>query len=163
VALKYPDRVRKVAVVGSPINGNSLSFFLKLAGTRLVANAMLAGENQPLLRAFIRGWSPFVSRPHPGLFYDMTIKNAAGFSVNSFFTSISSLRRTNLTADLSRIQVPALGIYGMQDVIVNPNQAHLFRKHIPTGRTVEIRKAGHFPMWDTPDDFYTTFRDFMAM
>ncbi|NDJ53297.1 MAG: alpha/beta hydrolase [Chloroflexi bacterium] len=37
VTLKYPDRVRKVGVVGSPINGKSLSLFLKLAGRPFVA------------------------------------------------------------------------------------------------------------------------------
>ena len=42
VALKYalamPDRVRKVAVVGSPIIGSSLNPFLKLAGYDAIAD-----------------------------------------------------------------------------------------------------------------------------
>jgi pimeloyl-ACP methyl ester carboxylesterase len=163
VALKYPERVKKVAVVGSPIDGRSLSFFLHLAGTRLVASMMLAGDNTPLLRAFIRLWSPFVSRPHPDLFYDMTIHNSSGFTIDSFFTSIASLRRTNLTADLPKIKAPAMGIYGMRDVIVNPNQIKLFRKLLPQGVAVPIQKAGHFAMWDTPDEFNQAFHHFMEM
>jgi pimeloyl-ACP methyl ester carboxylesterase len=163
VALKYPERVSKVAVVGSPINGSSLSFFLKLAGTRFVASIMLAGENTPGLRAFIRLWSPFVSRQNPDLFYDMTITNAAGFNVDSFFSSIRSLRRTNLTPDLGRITMPAMGIYGLRDVIVMPHQIRLFEKHIPQGVPVPIPDAGHFPMWDTPEKFFAAFEQFMEM
>ena len=34
VALRYPERVKKVGVVGSPIHGNSLSLFLKLASSQ---------------------------------------------------------------------------------------------------------------------------------
>ncbi len=163
VALKYPERVKKVAVVGSPIDGRSLSFFLKLAGTRLVASLMLAGERTPVLRAFIRLWSPFVSRPKPNLFYEMTIKNASGFTIDSFFTSIASLRRTNLTRRLREIQMPAMGIYGGRDVIVSPREVKYFRGPIPTGKDVWIPKAGHFVMWDRPEEFNQAFRDFMAM
>ena len=36
-ALKYPHRVTKVGVVGSPIQGQSLNFFLRLAGAELGA------------------------------------------------------------------------------------------------------------------------------
>jgi pimeloyl-ACP methyl ester carboxylesterase len=104
-----------------------------------------------------------VSRPNPNLFYDMTIRNAEGFTVESFFKSIASLRRTNLTPDLHRLTIPAMGIYGMRDVIVHPNQINLFRKHIPHGVPVPIKKAGHFPMWDTPDEFSRAFQQFMEM
>lgn len=163
VALKYPERVKKVAVVGSPINGRSLSLFLKLAGTRSVASLLLTGEDTPLLATFIRLWSPFVSRPQPKLFYDMTITNSTGFNVNSFFSSIRSLRRTNLSDQLDALKIPVMGIYGARDVIVNPNQCKLFERLLPHGRTVWIKKAGHFPMWDTPEEFHTAFKQFMTM
>ncbi len=163
VALKYPERVRKVGVVGSPIHGNSLSLFLKLAGLPLVARVMLMGQGAPVLRTFIRLWSPFVSRPKPDLFYNMTIANAQGFTVESFFSSIDSLRRTNLTGQLHALKMPAMGIYGAQDVIVHPGQIRLFEKHIPHGRTVYLKKAGHFPMWDAPREFNEAFQQFMDM
>lgn len=163
VALKYPERVKKVAVVGSPINGQSLSLFLHFAGTRLVASLMLAGEGSPLLRTFIRLWSPFVTPNNPNLFYDMTMKNSSGFTINSFFSSIASLRRTNLSSRLKEITIPAMGVFGGKDVVVNPNQIKYFRGPIPDGRPVWVPKAGHFVMWDTPDEFARIFNDFMQM
>ena len=162
VALKYPDRVKKVGVVGSPINGQSLSFFLHLAGTKLVASLMLAGD-APLLRTFIRLWSPFVTPNNPNLFYDMTMKNSAGFTINSFFSSIASLRRTNLSGQLKQLNIPAMGVYGGKDVVVSPHEIKYFRGPIPGGKPVWVPKAGHFVMWDTPDEFARVFNDFMQM
>ncbi|MEK7276601.1 MAG: alpha/beta hydrolase, partial [Chloroflexota bacterium] len=46
VAFRYPNRVEKIAVVGSPIVGTSLSVFLQLAGYRPVAFLVY---NLPLL------------------------------------------------------------------------------------------------------------------
>jgi len=163
VALKYPDRVKKVAVVGSPVNGISLSPFLHLAGTRLIATLMLAGPNAPLLRIFLKLWSPFVTPSDPNLFYNMAIGNSSGFSLNSFFSSISSLGRTNYTSRLKEITMPALGVYGGKDVVVNPGQVKYFRGPIPGAKSVWIPKAGHFPMWDTPTEFYAAFNEFMQM
>lgn len=163
VALKYPERVKKVGAVCSPIDGRSLSIFLKLAGNPMIARLLLMGDTQPLLRTFIRGWSPWVSRQNPNLFYEMTIMNSAGFTTDSFFGSIASLRRTDLREPLKQLEMPAMGIYGARDVIVNPNQVHLFEKVMPHGQTINIKDAGHFPMWDTPEAFHDAFRQFMEM
>ncbi|MCC6906098.1 MAG: alpha/beta hydrolase [Anaerolineae bacterium] len=163
VALKYPDRVKKVAVVGSPIDGRSLSPFLKLASRKTVASLMLMGESQPMLRTFIRLWSPFVTPANPRLFYDMTMNNAQGFTVDSFFSSINSLRLTDLSRQIHTITIPAMGIYGAKDVIVSPHQIDVFRHSLPQGRDVWIPRAGHFPMWDTPEEFNRAFRDFMSL
>jgi len=60
VALKYPERVSKVVVIGSPIVGSSLAWPLKLSGYRAFAfmlfNAMWA------FRLGMRVASPFISR-----------------------------------------------------------------------------------------------------
>lgn len=162
VALNYPDRVRKVGVVGSPIDGRSLSPFLKLVSNGTVASFMLQGERQPLLRTFLRLWSPFVSRPNPKYFYEQTVENAT-FSVESFYNSINSLRQTDLREEIQTLEVPAMGIYGARDVIVSPNQIKLFRQLVPEGDDVWIPNAGHFPMWDTPAEFNAAFKRFMEM
>lgn len=160
VALKYPERVKKVAVVGSPIKGTSLSPFLQLMSIRMVANLMLSGPNQPLMRSFIRAWSYFVSRPNPDLFYNMFVGNAK-YSLDSFVQSIASLRAVDLRADIPQIRMPALGVFGARDVIVHPNQEKLFKKLIPNSQTIWLPKAGHFPMWDTPETFYEAVEYFM--
>lgn len=162
IALKHPDRVKKVGVVCSPMDGRSLSIFLKLASRRFVANLMLMGDNTPLLRTFIRLWSPWVTPTNPNLFYQMTMNNSVGYTVDSFFSSIDSLRQTRLTNLLHAINIPAMGIYGAKDVIVNPHEIRPFKQHIPHAETVWMEKSGHFPMWDEPEVFNDAFRRFMS-
>ncbi len=162
VALKYPDRVRKVAVVGSPIVGSSLSPFLKLMAVRAFANVMLLGETKPLMRAFIRLWSYLVSPTAPDEFYNRYIGNMR-YSLDSFVESIDSLRRVDLRPQLGQLSIPAMGIYGTRDVIVNPNQEQVFRRYVPHGRAYLIKGAGHFVMWDNPAEFNQAFQEFMEM
>jgi pimeloyl-ACP methyl ester carboxylesterase len=163
VALSHPEYVRKVAVVGSPINGKSLSLLLKLAGRRFIARVVLAGgEDIPLFSLGMRLYSPFVSRQQPKMFYQMTVANTARLTLSSFFSSIESLRLTDLTPRLHEVKIPAMGIYGGQDVIVNPNQHKVFQRHIPHGKTVYIRNAGHFVMMDTPEPFNKALSEFLA-
>lgn len=160
VALKYPERVRKVAVVGSPIVGTSLSPFLQLMSIRSIANIMLSGENAPLMRTFMRAWSYFVSRPHPDMFYNIFVGNMK-YSLDSFVESIASLRQVDFRSDLSELKMPALGVYGARDVIVSPRQEKVFKQYIPHGETIWLPRAGHFAMWDTPQEFYDAFEYFM--
>ena len=91
------------------------------------------------------------------------MENAEGFTIESFFSSIRSLRRTNLTSQLSKIQMPAMGIYGGRDVIVSPREVKYFRGPIAGAKDVWIPNAGHFVMWDTPKEFNKAFVDFMDM
>lgn len=159
VALDHPERVKKVAVVGSPINGTSLSLLLKFAGNRFIARVVRASTR--LFALGMRVYSYFVSRQQPDLFYRMTVQNASLTTLESFFTSIASLHHTDLTPRLHGITMPAMGVYGARDVIVNPRQHRVFEQYIPHGKVVYIKEAGHFPMLDTPERFNAALREFL--
>lgn len=159
VALNYPDRVRKVAVVGSPINGKSLSFLLKLAGKPFIARVVWGSPT--IFAVGMRLYSYGVSRQEPDMFYRMTVKNTSRTTLESFFTSISSLHQTDLTPRLHEITMPAMGVYGARDIIVSPKQNRVFAQYIPHGKVFYIRNAGHFPMLDTPEEFNAALREFL--
>ncbi len=162
VAMKYPERVEKVAVVGSPIIGKSLSLFLKMMAFRPFARIMLLGERKPLMRAFMRLWSGNVSPEAADQFYNHYVRNMT-YSLDSFSESINSLRKTDLTPDLHKITHPAMGVFGDKDVIVDPDQADVFAKFLPHGKLVMVEGAGHFVMWDKPEIFNRAFIEFMEM
>lgn len=162
VAIRYPERVEKVAVVGSPIIGKSLSLYLKLMGFRPFAQVMLLGENKPLMRAFMKLWSANVSPEAADQFYTHYVRNMT-YSLDSFSESINSLRKTDLRPELAAIDIPALGIFGDKDVIVNPDQAKVFAQHLPHGQVRMIDGAGHFVMWDKPAEFNEAFIEFMEL
>jgi pimeloyl-ACP methyl ester carboxylesterase len=157
LARKYPNRASKVTVIGSPIDGRSLVFLLKLAGYRPIAftvhNMMWA------LKLGIRIGAPFVTRDRR--WYGMIDKDLSRTTVESFLTSIASLRRTDLTRELHAIDVPIMGMYGTRDVIVNPNQWKPIQEQARMPRIERFQNAGHFPMLDQAEKFQLTLRDFL--
>jgi pimeloyl-ACP methyl ester carboxylesterase len=162
VALQFPKRVTKIAVVGAPIQGKSLNIGLQLAGNPLIASVVW---NSPaLFRLLVRVYAPLVSHVAPGTFYEMMVRNSSQSraTLESFFHSIASLRQTDLTPLVPNLHIPALGVYGARDVIVSPKQSQVFQANVPNGKVVYMRGVGHFPMLDAPDAFNQALRDFLS-
>jgi pimeloyl-ACP methyl ester carboxylesterase len=158
VALKYPQRVQQVTVIGSPINGNSLSLLLKMAGYQWVAG--LVFNFFDIFRWIMYHiYSPIVCR-HPD-FPDMMDKDLSKTILDSFLTSIHTLRKTDLSARLHEINIPVMGMYGNRDVIVSPRQWKLLKRGAPQTRVERFPKAGHFIMLDEAEAFRETLKDFL--
>ena len=157
VAIKYPQRVTKVAVAGSPIIGNSLSPLLKLAGYRGIAFAVY---HLPFaLRLGLRLASPIITRERR--WYKMITRDISRTTLESFLLSIASLRRTDLRPRLGEIKVPTMGIYGPRDVIVHPNQWQPLEQGVPHARIEIFERCGHFAMLDHPERFRLTLESFL--
>lgn len=156
-ALRHPERVSKVVVIGSPIKGSSLAIMLKLAGypciARLVFHAM------GTLKLGIRLASPWITRDPR--WPSMIGTDLSRTTLESFFRSIASLRRTDLSAQLAPQGYSVMGMYGNRDVIVNPNQWALLQRGLPGARIERFENAGHFIMLDEPNRFLFTLRDFL--
>jgi pimeloyl-ACP methyl ester carboxylesterase len=156
LALEKPERVTRVACVGSPINGNSLNFFLKLAGVGWVAHAVW---RMPLLLRMVilmntMGDSERVRK--------MILRDVEKTSIESFFRSIGDLHYTDLRQPLRQLTIPAMGIYGKADNIVNPNQAQLLAESTPGARVHLMDRSRHFVMLDEPEAFHTAVSDFLV-
>lgn len=157
--IRYPERVRKVAVIGSPIVGSSLSMLLKFAGDPFIGS--LVRSQLPLLKLGLKLYAPIVTRA-PEKWWPMLEKDVSSMTVGSFFSTIGSLRRTDLRPRLHEIKVPALGIYGKRDVIVHPKQYQPLKAGVPHAR-IEIREqSGHFPMLDEPEAYLDIIQSFLA-
>jgi pimeloyl-ACP methyl ester carboxylesterase len=157
VAIQFPERVRKVVVVGSPIVGSSLSLLLKLFGRRTVASIVY--HNLWGLRLGFQIMSPFYTRD--ARWSEMMDRDLSSTTLESFLLSIASLRETDLRPSLHKIQVPAMGIYGYKDIVVNPNQWKPMQEGIPHVRIERFEQSGHFPMLDESPRFMETLRDFL--
>lgn len=157
VAVRFPHRVRKVVVVGSPIVGSSLSLLLKLFGRRSVAYIVF--HNLWALRWGFRIMSPFYTRdPHWPDYMDRDLSDT---TLESFLLSIASLRATDLRPLLHQVQIPAMGIYGEKDIVVHPEQWKPMLEGIPHARIERFPRAGHFPMLDEPPKFMELLSDFL--
>ena len=157
VALKHPEKISKVVVIGSPIVGSSLAWPLKLAGYRSIAfllfNAMWA------FRLGMRVASPFIS--HDPRFPKMMADDLSKTTLESFLLSIASLRRTDLRPMLEDIQIPTMGMFGDLDNIVDPEQWKPMIDGIKDTRIERFDSAGHFIMLDDPENFMARLKDFL--
>jgi len=157
VAIQFPQRVRKVVIIGSPIVGSSLAFPLKLAGYRFIA--MMLFNMMWAFRGAMKSASPFIcSDPR---FSEMMDHDLTSTTVESFLRSIASLRRTDLRPMLPQLKIPVMGMFGDRDNIVNPNQGQALLAGVPTAKIVRWERAQHFIMLDTPQDFMEKLKAFL--
>ena len=157
VAITYPQRISKVVVVGSPMVGSSLALALKLAGRRPVAQVLF--HAMWAFRLGLRLASPFICKD-PG-FPAMMDRDLSQTTAESFLLSIDSLRQTDLRPMLSQVKIPALGMFGDKDIIVNPNQWGPMAEGIPQTKIERFANAGHFIMLDEPDLFMQRLKQFL--
>jgi pimeloyl-ACP methyl ester carboxylesterase len=157
VAIQYPERVSKVVVVGSPIVGSSLAWPLKLAGRRPIA--VLLFNMMWAFRAAMRVASPHICRD--ARFSDMMDKDLSRTTLESFLLSIASLRQTDLRPSLTQVKIPAMGMYGDKDIIVDPAQWKPMLEGNPHCRIERFPQAGHFIMLDDPSPFMTKLKAFL--
>jgi pimeloyl-ACP methyl ester carboxylesterase len=158
VALDHPERVGKVAVVGSPITGDGLALFLRLAARRSLAS--LAYRVPGAIPLGVRFFSPLLARDWK-TWYKMFERDLSSTTMESFHYSIASLRKTDLRPRLKEIQAPVLGIYGLVDRIVDPKQGDVLAQGIPTANVCQFEHSGHFPMADEPERFYHILKEFL--
>jgi pimeloyl-ACP methyl ester carboxylesterase len=155
LALDKPDRVTRVAVVGSPINGNSLNFFLKLAGIDWIAHTVW---RMPLL---LRTVVLLNTLGDSKRVRTMILRDVEKTSIESFFRSIGDLHSTDLREALRRLKIPTLGVYGKADNIVNPNQAGVLADAVSEARVHVMNRSRHFVMLDEPEAFHQVVYDFL--
>lgn len=157
VAIRYPERVSKVVVVGSPIVGSSLAFPLKLAGMRPIAFMLF--NMMSAFRLGMRIASPLICRDER--FPDMMDRDLSRTTLESFLLSIASLRRTDLRPNLDKIKIPVMGMYGDRDNIVHPRQWQPLLKGVPQAQIERFPFAGHFPMLEEPETFTQKLKAFL--
>ncbi len=157
-AIRYPERVRQVCVVGSPIVGSSLSVFLKLAGVPTIGS--LARSLPGLLMPALRLFAPLITR-HPARWYPMLERDVSQTTVASFFSSIGSLAQADLRPRLGELRLPVTGVYGLRDVIVHPKQYAALQGGVAQAHIEIMPRSGHFPMLDEPDLYLTHIKAFL--
>ena len=158
VAIRYPERVSKVVVVGSPIVGSSLAPLLKIAGYR--TSAFVLFNMMGPFRAFMKYYYSHVICSDPR-FPDMMDRDLSRTTLESFLLSIASLRRTDLRPMLDQVKVPAMGMYGDRDKVVHPRQWQPMQKGIPQAHIERFPRAGHFPMLEEPQLFSEKLKLFL--
>ncbi|MBZ0309802.1 MAG: alpha/beta hydrolase, partial [Anaerolineae bacterium] len=113
----------------------------------------------PILRAIVGTYLYFSANDGTAI-RKMMLKDLSQVTLQSFFQSIGTLHRTDLTNQLHRIQQPVLGMYGKKDIIVRFNQHELVGQ-IENAQLSLYDNAGHFPMADNPERFVNELLAFL--
>ena len=145
-AINHPKRISRVAAVGAPIVGDSLSWLLKLNDRALFADAF---ARVSWFRRFMFRW--FLGETddqHVHEILDDSVKSSSATLRNA----VGSMWRTDLRPELPRLNVPTLIVHGGRDVIVHPNQADLF-DNVTSAEVVLLPESRHFPFLDEAELF----------
>lgn len=157
-SVRYPEKIVKTTVIGSPIQGSSLNLLLKVSGYKGIAS--IIWTTPALLKLFMRGYAYFLAKDG-GALGKMIVEDVSKVSADSFFQSIGTLRQTDLRYQIGALPMPVLGIYGKKDYIVHPGQSKVLKQYAPHSQVAWFEDSGHFPMMDEPDRFHDTVRDFL--
>lgn len=155
MTLDHPQRVTKVAIVGSPVVGSSLNPFLQLAGYGSIAK--LIWRYPIMLQSIMRILLAKDSKKVRGMIF----RDVQRTTMESFFRSIGDLRDTDLRDQLSDLKLPTLGIYGTKDNIVSPSNATLLQERVSSVEVSLMKESRHFPMTDEPDKFLNVISRFL--
>jgi 3-oxoadipate enol-lactonase len=158
MAIVHPGRVAKLGIVCAPVAGSSLTPSARLLGRRLTAAVLRAFPG--LLRLGLRRLVPAPTPNRQRL--DTDSRDLSRDQVASLCARIASLANTDLRPHLKEIRVPTLGVYGGQDLIVDPRERETLATGIPSARVECLDQAGHFPMLDDPVQFIQALLPFLA-
>lgn len=155
--INFPLRISKIMVIGSPIQGSSLSIPLKLAGQKRIVSLLYA--NIDIFRKCMKYYAPYICQD-PN-FPEMIDRDITNTTTDSFLRSIASLRKTDLRTRIEEISMPVKGIYGKKDHIVNNNQHKILKNGIPHAKIEIFPAAGHFIMLDEPAECTRSIMNFL--
>ena len=155
-AVRYPDRISRVAAIGAPIVGTSLSGLLKLTDNQYVSRAM---ARVPVVTKFLFRW--FLGNINDTA-YSEILDDSVKPTEESLRRAVGSMMRTDLRPELDQLNIPALIIHGARDDIVNPNQADIFLQRDMTNVQVFVMaESRHFPFLDEPAQFNKVLHTFL--
>ncbi len=156
MSFSHPERVEKVALVGSPVTGRSLHPFLQLAGYGSIAK--LIWRYPIMLHSIMR----ILLAKDSKKVRTMIFRDVQRTTIESFFRSIGDLRDTDLRSKLPTLDIPTLGIYGAKDKIVSPLNADLLKNGVRTVEITLLDQSRHFPMTDEPERFLQAVHKFLG-
>jgi len=157
-AIRYPNRITKVAAIGAPIVGTSLSGLLKLTDNQYVSRAM---ARVPVVTKFLFRWF-LGSNDDSSSSYGEILDDSVKPTEESLRRAVGSMMRTDLRPELDQLNVPTLIIHGARDDIVNPNQADIFlQRDKPNTQVFVMAESRHFPFLDEPAQFNKVLSHFL--
>ena len=120
-----------------------------------------------------RGDYEFIKKKAQDVFYDPEV--ATKEIVDEVFATVNdrlklvktlaiakSAIRHNMAQDLPQMNTPTCIIWGENDAVTPPDVAELFHELLPDSDLFWIKKCGHAPMMEHPDEFNSILGEWLA-
>jgi pimeloyl-ACP methyl ester carboxylesterase len=147
-AVKYPDRIERLVLVGNAAHVPSTP--------KIVIGAFFS----PLLFMMRRMTGKWLAQQFFSTINDKTRADFDEFVADIMRTpvraQIKSLKAgmgVDLREDVSRMNVPVMGVFTALDRMVSLDQAEAMRRCIKIGKVEVIEGSGHTPMLEQPEKF----------
>ena len=146
-AIDYPERTLGLVRAGSPVT------LRNKPSARELWDSTISKLTDPVDPAFVRrfaeGW---LSLRVPPAFFETMVQESLKVPAHVWKAAIASLLEEDHSAELDKIQSPALIIWGDQDTFTRSDQESLTAA-IAGSRFVVYPGTGHSPHWEEPERF----------
>jgi len=140
-AARFPERVRRVAVVGVPLEESAVSGSL----------SALDGNADALLALVARR----------AKFPEVELE-AGKADVSAVVTSLRSVDPNVVREDLHSLELPTMLVYGSSDPLIRPPRGDIVEEREDRRRLFLLDRVQHFPMLEQSNVFNRLLIDFLA-
>jgi pimeloyl-ACP methyl ester carboxylesterase len=159
-AARFPDQVRKLALIATPTRSSSLSLRMRMPGISRFISATYRFRSEALLK-----WM-FYHGLHKPEYQDLefvraNVQTLARTSKSALTGSASLFKGMDLRDELRTIIQPTLIVFGDKDRTVSTKEVALQKELLPRPFVAIITGSGHSPNFERPQLFNELLLDFL--
>ena len=167
-ALEHPDRVEKVALVGSAGLGKRVSWPLRLISIpvvgELVYKPQMISTDALIKRIFYRP-PDFLEEIIPEMVRVRCLPHGPQVMLQSVRSGINLLGlrpEHQILNRLGELQAELLAVWGEEDAVIPPIEEEDVRRVAPESTIHVLPECGHWPHMEKPDEFNRILTDFLS-
>jgi pimeloyl-ACP methyl ester carboxylesterase len=143
VAVRYPHRVSRLVLIGAIMAANESTEELQLAVSML---------EDPVPADFVREFqASTVHASLPVSFFEGVVAESLKVPARVRRETLAGLFVADDRADLGRIDVPTLILWGQQDAFFSHAEQIQLAAALPDARLAVYSETGHSPHWERPE------------
>jgi non-heme chloroperoxidase len=158
LAIDRPERVLGLVFIGSPLT------LRDHAGLHEAWDSTISKLEDPVDPVFVREMQAgTLAKPIPQDFFEVLVAEAMKVPARVWREVFEHLLDEDLVAELSKIQVPSLVLWGERDGVLSRADQNSLVAAIKGSLLVVYAGAGHAPHWEEPERFASDLSAFIRL